>query len=65
MGGTIGALGTGQGTEASERVEPSMLLGSTGSWPEYGRAFSEAWAFVVRGKSVGKARRNISPEKEL
>ncbi len=61
-GGTIGSLGTGQGTEPSERAEPSMLLGSTGSWPGYDRAFSEAWAFVIRGKSVGKAWRKNGRE---
>ena len=35
-GGTIEALGTEQGTEASERAEPPLQLGSTGSGPEYG-----------------------------
>jgi hypothetical protein len=43
-------LAPGQGTEPSERAKPSLVLGSTGSWPEYGRAFSEAWAFNIWGK---------------
>jgi hypothetical protein len=52
-GGTIGALGTGHGTEASERAKPSMLLGSTGSRAENGPPFTETRAFIIRGKSVG------------
>ena len=55
----------GEGTEPGEGAKPSMLLGSRGSWAKHGCAFQEAQAFPIRGKSVGKARRNIGPEKEL
>ena len=62
-GGTIGALGIGQGTEARGRAKPSMLLSSTASCPEYGRAFSEAQALLPIGdRSVSKTWRKNGRE---